>query len=313
MENGSERDVMRFLRENRAFLALFIPFMAIPWITIGDFHLLLFNFPHDRLELFGFAREMNTYALIGTFILIAVGVALISALTLSRFYCGTLCPNTFFAHLLTLFGKKKNSLPSKVMGFSILTALASMLAFSVVAYGISTDELIGAITDLSFAGWLVITLSLLMIAEVYMVQGWYCAYLCPYGATCAILPIEDRLSYEFSDPTDDCTDCGGCVKICPIPGLDIRQGFDLRCIQCGLCEEACHKTFAKNPTIETLISHEQRPILQSGGKGIGYTIAIFLIIAGSGLGTFYLIQDDRLESCRLENQNLYVDNLKGRK
>jgi hypothetical protein len=73
------------------------------------------------------------------------------------------------------------------------------------------------------------------------------------------------------------------------------------------------QNLCQNPTIETLISHEQRPILQSGGKGIGYTIAIFLIIAGSGLGTFYLIQDDRLESCRLENQNLYVDNLKGRK
>lgn len=308
MENESEGDVMQFLRENRAFLALLIPFMAIPWITIGDFHLLLFNFPHDRLELFGFAYEMNTYALIGTFILITVGVVLIFALSLSRFYCGRLCPNTFFAHLLTLFGKKKNPLLSKVIGLSILTALASMLAFSVVAYGVSTDELILAIAHLSFAGWAVITLSLLMIAEVYMVQGWYCAYLCPYGATCAILPTDDRLSYQFSDPAGDCTECGGCVKICPIPNLDIRQGFDPRCIQCGLCEEACHKTFAKHPTIETLISHEQRPILQSGGKGIGYTIAIFLIIACIGLGTFYLIQDDRLESCRLENQNLYETN-----
>ncbi|MEW5831849.1 MAG: 4Fe-4S dicluster domain-containing protein [Campylobacterota bacterium] len=295
---------MRFLRENRAFLALFIPFMAIPWITIGDFHLLLFNFPHDRLELFGFAREMNTYALIGTFILIAVGVALISALTLSRFYCGTLCPNTFFAHLLTLFGKKKNSLPSKVIGLSILTALASMLAFSVVAYGISTDELIGAITDLSFAGWLVITLSLLMIAEVYMVQGWYCAYLCPYGATCVILPIQDRLSYTFSDPTDDCTDCGGCVKICPIPNLDIRDGFDLRCIQCGLCEVACEKTFAKSP-IDSLIHQDQRSILRAGGRDKGLLFALAATLLFIIIGSFYLIDSERLESCRLENTALY--------
>lgn len=296
---------MGFLRRYKAFLALLIPFMVIPWVNIGDFHLLLFNFAHNRLEFLGFGIEVGTYALIGIVILVGVAIALISALTLSRFYCGTFCPNTFFAHLLSLFTHKKRSLLSKFLGFSLLSALASMLAFSVVAYGISTDELIDAIMNLTFAGWLVITLSLLMIAEVYMIQGWYCAYLCPYGATCAILPIEDRLSYEFSDPTNDCTDCGGCVKICPIPDLDIRKGFDLRCIQCGLCEEACHKTFAKYPTIETLIAHEKRPLLQSGGKGIGYELALFIIIVSAVSGIFYLIQADRLESCRLENKLLH--------
>ncbi len=296
---------MKFLRENRAFLALLIPFMAIPWIRLRDYHLLLFNFSHDRFEIFGKAIEMNTYAMIALLVILGVALALISALSLSRFYCGTLCPNTFFAHLLTLFAQKKKSILSKIIGLSILTALASMLAFSVVAYGMSTDELIHAITHLTFAGWLVITLSALMIAEVYMIQGWYCAYLCPYGATCAILPIEDRLSYEFSDPANDCTECGGCVKICPIPNLDIREGFDLRCIQCGLCEEACHKTFAKNPSITTLITHSKRPIFQSGGKGIGYALAIVLIMVFTVLGAWYLIQDDRLESCRLENRLLH--------
>lgn len=170
---------MGFLRRNKAFLALLIPFMVIPWVNIGDFHLLLFNFAHNRLEFLGFGIEVGTYALIGIVILVGVAIALISALTLSRFYCGTFCPNTFFAHLLSLFTHKKRSLLSKFLGFSLLSALASMLAFSVVAYGISTDELIDAIMNLTFAGWLVITLSLLMIAEVYMIQGWYCAYLCP--------------------------------------------------------------------------------------------------------------------------------------
>ncbi|MDX9966014.1 MAG: 4Fe-4S binding protein [Sulfuricurvum sp.] len=279
--------------------------MTIPWITIGDFHLLLFNFAHNRLEIGGFGIEMGTYALIALILLWGVGIALISALSLSRFYCGTLCPNTFFAHLLTLFGKKKNSLPSKVIGLSILTALASMLAFSVVAYGISTDELIDAIMNLTFAGWLVITLSLLMIAEVYMIQGWYCAYLCPYGATCAILPIEDRLSYTFSDPADECTECGGCVKICPIPNLDIREGFDLRCIQCGLCEAACEKTFAKHPTISTLITRDTRSLIRSGGRARGIWIALVVIVVLMVGGTILLSDTNRLDSCRFENRALY--------
>lgn len=295
---------MKFLRVNKLFLALLIPFLLIPWISLGDFHLLLFNFSHDRLELLGIGIEIGTYGLIGIVILLGLGIALISALSLSRFYCGTLCPNTFFAHLLSLFKGKKTSLLSKLIGFSLLTFLASMLAFSLVAYGISTDELIDAIAHLTFAGWLVILLSLLMIAEVYMVQGWYCAYLCPYGATCAILPIEDRLSYEYNDPQNDCTNCGGCVKICPIPDLDIRNGFDIRCIQCGLCEMACEKTFAKC-TRPSLIHHEKRSSLGAGGRSMGIAVAIILIVLLTTAGVVTLLDEERLESCRLENRALY--------
>ncbi|MDD4883170.1 4Fe-4S dicluster domain-containing protein [Sulfuricurvum sp.] len=300
---------MGFLRDNKSFLAVLIPFMTIPWIKLGDYHFLLFNFSHNRLEILGFGIEMGAYAMIALLILLAIAVALISALALSRFYCGTLCPNTFFAHLLAFFKGKKKSFLSKLVGFSLLTLLASLLAFSVVAYAISTDELIDAIVHLGFAGWLVTLLSLLMIAEVYMIQGWYCAYLCPYGATCAILPIEDRLTYEYSDPEHHCTDCGGCVKICPIPDLDIRQGFDIRCIQCGLCEEACKKTFAKNPTISTLIRHDKRSVLQAGGKSKGILIAIFLISILTITGVITLTDVERLDSCRLENKNLHLNNL----
>lgn len=296
---------MRFLRDNKAFLALLIPFMTIPWITLGNYHLLLFNFSHNRLEYAGYATEMGTWALVALVILLGISLALISALSLSRFYCGTLCPNTFFAHLLTLFAQKKKSILSKIIGMSLLTALASILAFSVVAYGVSTDELIDALMNLTFAGWLVITLSLLMIAEVYMIQGWYCAYLCPYGATCAILPIEDRLTYRFDDPTHYCTECEGCVRICPIPDLDIRQGFDLRCIQCGLCESACEKTFAKCSR-PSLIALPKRSLFQAGGGGENTRlIALGFVLFLALFGILYLVDHERLESCRLENKILY--------
>jgi len=295
---------MKFLHDNRLFLALLIPLFAIPWISWDGFHLLLFNFPHNRLEFFFTAMEIGTYALIGMVILLALGVTLIIALTLSRFYCGTLCPNTFFAHLLTVFQGKKKSFLSKLIGFSLLTALASALAFSVIAYGISTTELLDALKHLTFSGWLVIIFSVLMITEVYMVQGWYCAYLCPYGATCAILPIDDRLTYTYEDSKNQCIECKGCVKICPIPDLDIREGFDLRCIQCGLCEVACEKTFAKSP-IDSLIHTEKRSIFCAGGKSRGILIAIILIMIVTATGITHLIDEERLESCRLENQILH--------
>ncbi|MDD5052185.1 MAG: 4Fe-4S binding protein [Sulfuricurvum sp.] len=304
MENESKGDVMRFLSDNKTFLALLIPFIALPWITIGNYHLLLFNFSHDRLEVLGFAHEIGTYALIALIALLGISVAIIIALTLSRFYCGTLCPNTFFAHILSRVSGRKNSFLSKLLGFILLGLLSFTLAFSVIAYGISAPELINALRQLTFAGWLVIFLSLLMIAEVFMVQGWYCAYLCPYGAICAILPIEDRLTYAFEDPENHCTDCGGCVKICPIPALDIREGFDIRCIQCGLCESACEKTFAKSP-ITSLIHHDKRSVLQAGGKSRGIMIAIILITLLTITSIITLTDAKQLDSCRLENIVLY--------
>lgn len=296
---------MEFLRTNRSFLTVLIPFLAIPWITFGHFHLFLFNFSHNRFEYFGFASEMSTSSMIVLLLVWMVSVALISALTMSRFYCGTLCPNTFFAHLLTLVTKKKNGWVQKISGFMLLVILSFVLAFSLIAYGVDTVELSFGLTSLSVSGWLVIFLTLLMTTEIFMIQGWYCAYLCPYGATCAILPIDDRLSYEFGDPANDCTECEGCVKICPIPNLDIRQGFDLRCIQCGLCEVACEKTFTKHPNITTLISHSKRPILQSAGRGSGYIFALLAIIVISISSTMYLMQEDRLENCLLENTSLH--------
>lgn len=305
METKSEGDVMKFLRDNRLFLALFIPFIAIPWISWNGYHLLLFNFPHDRLEFFFIGIEIGTYSLIGIITLSGLGAALLTALSLSRFYCGTLCPNTFLAHLLTLFKRKNKSFLSKIIGFTLITFLASALAFSVVAYGISVTELFEALSHQTFAGWLVITLSILMIAEVYMIQGWYCAYLCPYGAICAILPIDDRLTYAYTDSENQCVECEGCVKICPIPDLDIRKGFDIRCIQCGLCEIACVKTFAKNSDITTLISHKSSSILRAGGRGKGIVMAIIAIIILITSGVLFLSDSTQLDSCRLENRLLH--------
>lgn len=296
---------MKFLRDNKAFLALLIPFMAIPWIRLGDYHLLLFNFSHNRFEYLGFATEMSTSAMVMLVILLGISLALMIALSLSRFYCGTLCPNTLFAHVLSLVSKTKGSYIRKSLGFIFLLFLSFLFAFSVVAYGVDTAELRQALINLSFSGWLVIFFSALMTAEVFMIQGWYCAYLCPYGAMCAILPIEDRLTYRFNDPEHHCTECAGCVKICPIPDLDIRKGFDLRCIQCGLCEDACTKSFAKHPDRTALIACENRTLFRAAGKAYGLTAAIAILLLLSMIGAAFLLQEARLESCKLENMVLY--------
>ena len=43
----------------------------------------------------------------------------------------------------------------------------------------------------------------------------------------------------------DCTDCGECVRVCPI-GLDIRNGSTTSCIECNACIDACDATLQHN-------------------------------------------------------------------
>src|SRR5208337_4597370 len=43
---------------------------------------------------------------------------------------------------------------------------------------------------------------------------------------------------EQGKPAGDCVDCRQCTAVCPT-GVDIREGSQLGCIQCGLCVDAC--------------------------------------------------------------------------
>ena len=49
---------------------------------------------------------------------------------------------------------------------------------------------------------------------------------------------EGRALRAAGEPAGDCIDCHQCVAVCPT-GVDIRDGVQLGCIQCGLCIDAC--------------------------------------------------------------------------
>jgi cytochrome c oxidase accessory protein FixG len=56
-------------------------------------------------------------------------------------------------------------------------------------------------------------------------------------------------------PVGDCIDCLQCVHVCPT-GVDIRQGPNLGCIQCGLCIDACDAVMAKVGRPARLIAYD---------------------------------------------------------
>jgi len=43
---------------------------------------------------------------------------------------------------------------------------------------------------------------------------------------------------QIAEGNGDCIDCNMCVTVCPT-GVDIREGNQIGCINCGLCADAC--------------------------------------------------------------------------
>jgi cytochrome c oxidase accessory protein FixG len=102
----------------------------------------------------------------------------------------------------------------------------------------------------------------ILTATTYVFAGHareqVCIYMCPWPRIQAALTDEWALNVTYrrdrgeprvsvkkaeqlrlhGEPAGDCVDCHQCINVCPT-GVDIREGIQLGCIQCGLCIDAC--------------------------------------------------------------------------
>ena len=102
-----------------------------------------------------------------------------------------------------------------------------------------------------------------------------CLYMCPWPRIQAALTDEYALNVTYrydrgeprgsvtkanelraqGKPAGDCVNCKQCVRVCPT-GVDIRDGANLGCIQCGLCIDACDAMMTKLGRATGLIAYD---------------------------------------------------------
>jgi cytochrome c oxidase accessory protein FixG len=118
-----------------------------------------------------------------------------------------------------------------------------------------------------FAGMLTLT----TYALAGTMREQVCTYMCPWPRIQGALVDKDTLTityrYERGEPRaphkkdetwegrGDCIDCQQCVVVCPM-GIDIRDGAQLECIQCGLCIDACNGVMKKIGRPANLIAYD---------------------------------------------------------
>lgn len=279
-----------------SLLITFFLYILFPWLSFNDIHLLMFNFEFHRFEFLFIAFEASTHQLIYIVITLFIGLLVGLNLTISRFFCGYFCP-TSLASIIAM--KLKNPF---VLFFTIMS-FAFILAFSTISYFTSAVDLFLNFTKFDTASIFVGILTTGFTSIFLVFRAWYCSILCPYFFVSAILPQEKKQTFEFFDK-ESCISCEKCVKICPIDDLDIKAGFDIRCIQCGLCEVACENVMLKfNKSSLIRKKFNERNIFKSFSKnGYFYGIVVFVLMISI---IVYILDSSFLDNCYFINKNLY--------
>jgi ferredoxin-type protein NapH len=194
-------------------------------------------------------------------ILLAGMIPLIAALFFGKLFCSWMCPFNLVAEWADKIRKKlrpsshrrTNKNPKIQVYWFVYGAILLLVAVSglpLIAF-ISMPGLISAqAADLIFAGGIGIELSMVPIIigiEVFYKERLWCRYVCPVGATLAILRFKYSLSVQY-EPSKCHFQCSNddkislCNQVCPIQLNPKRLDLYPYCFNCGACIQACDTT-----------------------------------------------------------------------
>ncbi len=253
---------------------------ATPWLIIGGHPAILIDLPHRRLFLFGqIFGATDTIFLVILGLFLAFSLFFLTAL-FGRLWCGYLCPQTVFLEEwvrrieIWIEGergqrKARDQAPlsfdkawRKAAKWSAFLALAFVVSMTLVSYFAPARELwTGAAGSVSYGFVLAFT------GVLYWDFAWFreqlCNFLCPYARFQGALTDDHSLVIAYDDKRGEprmnkgggaCIDCNKCVVVCPA-GIDIRDGYQLECIACARCIDACESVMAKRHTLPSLVQY----------------------------------------------------------
>jgi cytochrome c oxidase accessory protein FixG len=255
----------------------------------------LIDLPNSRFYFFFIEIwPQEIYHLTGLLIIAAMVLFLMNALA-GRIWCGYLCPQTVWTDLFQTIerwceGDRREHHQRDRGGWSaerVARAGAKHFLWLMVAwwtggawvlYFADAPTLVHDLATLRAPfvayAWIGILTFTTYVLAGYM-REQVCLYMCPWPRIQAALTDEHALNvtyrYDRGEPrvsvkksmalrgqglpVGDCIDCLQCVHVCPT-GVDIRQGPNLGCIQCGLCIDACDAVMAKVGRPARLIAYD---------------------------------------------------------
>ncbi|MHB8809679.1 MAG: 4Fe-4S dicluster domain-containing protein [Desulfobulbaceae bacterium] len=232
--------------------------LVLPWLEADGKSLLRIDIPGLSFYLFGQVLRIQELYLVLLAALIFVLGFLLVTVVLGRVWCGWCCPQTTLADvgewaarrlgLAVRHNRLHGPLWRKILLQGVFLLLALLVAANLLWYFIPPRLFLARLVtlDLHYAAGITFVLTALLVyLDLALVRRLLCRDFCPYGRFQTVLV--DRATLALHLPEAElarCIECASCVRSCPME-IDIRQGFQVECTNCGCCLDACRRIMAK--------------------------------------------------------------------
>lgn len=300
--------------------ACFLVFVALPF-----FNVMRFDIPRQRFFFAGYELWINEFGILFFSMLFMLYVVTAASMLYGRIYCGYFCPQMIFSEaslaleerLKKFINKrfiklpaKKRQLMSGALFYAVLVVAAIFLAFVFISYFVEPRDLLGRLfsLDIRTAGGIAgAATTLIIFLDFAFVRQTFCKTICPYGYLQGMLGDKETLIVQYRDGKDKekvCIECKKCVRVCHM-GIDIRNSpFQIECIHCGECIDACEDVLGRlgKPGLihyawgekGELLSDKKTPLLRRLGlrDSKRVIVALLLVFYASGLFVVLSMRDN---------------------
>ena len=283
-------------------------YYVLPWIRWdrgpgAPDQAVLADFVTRRIYFFGIEIwPQEVYFLTGLLVLAAFGLFLATAL-FGRVWCGFTCPQTVWTDLFMWVERMVEGDRSQrirldkapwttakitkkaIKHFLWLVIAAATGGAWIMYFNDAPTVTVALLTgDASFTQYFFFGL---FTSTTYLLAGiareQVCIYMCPWPRIQGALIDQDTLAVTYErwrgeprmpfrkgqdwSKRGDCIDCRQCVVVCPM-GIDIRDGFQLECIGCALCVDACNNVMERIGRPRNLITYDSERNLELREQGL---------------------------------------------